>query len=97
MHDAVEQRLAPESLRASSHAIAMPNGSDTTVATSAIRSDSSTAVHSSGVRSNICRPLARSESRAWLALFSHDVGRIRNVKPYFSNIAFAASERRKAR
>ena len=31
----------------------MPNGSDTSVATTAMRSDSSTAVHSSGVRLNM--------------------------------------------
>ena len=42
--------LPQKSLRASSQAIAMPNGSATTVATTAIRSDSGTAVHSSGVR-----------------------------------------------
>ena len=52
MHEAVEQRLAPERLRASSHAIAMPNGSATSVAQKAIRSDSRIAVHSSGVSSN---------------------------------------------
>ena len=44
--------MPQKSLRASSQATAMPNGSDTTVATTAMRSDSSTAVHSSGVRSN---------------------------------------------
>ena len=44
--------MPQKSLRASSQATAMPNGSDTKVATSAMRSDSSTAVHSSGVRLN---------------------------------------------
>src|SRR5947207_11857854 len=44
--------LPQKSLRASNQAIAMPNGSATTVATTAMRSESSTAVHSSGVREN---------------------------------------------
>ena len=44
--------LPQKSLRASSHATAMPNGSATTVATIAIRSDRRIAIHSSGVRSN---------------------------------------------
>src|SRR5690348_10093787 len=50
--------LPQKFLRASSHAIAMPNGSATTVATTAMRSDSSIAVHSSGVRSSTAQPLA---------------------------------------
>src|SRR5258708_11327557 len=44
--------LPQKLLRASTHATAMPNGSATTVATTAMRSESSTAVHSSGVREN---------------------------------------------
>ena len=56
MHDAVEQRLAPEILARQQPArSAMPNGSATTVATIAIRSDRTIAVHSSGVRENISR------------------------------------------
>src|SRR5437588_618231 len=46
--------------------MAMPNGSDITVATMAIRSDNSTAVHSSGVRLNTGR---------------RDVGLTSNVEP----------------
>ena len=52
MHDAVEQRLAPEILAREQPGDGEPNGSATKVATSAMRSDSSTAVHSSGVRLN---------------------------------------------
>src|SRR5258708_33824011 len=44
--------LPQKLLRASTHAIAIPNGNATTVATTAMRSESSTAVHSSGVREN---------------------------------------------
>ena len=72
--------LPQKSLRASSHATAMPNGSATTVATTAIRSERRIAVHSSGVRENTT---------------SQDVGRTRNVKPYCSNTALAVPPRRK--
>ena len=54
----------------------MPNGSATTVATTAMRSDSATAVHSWGESSN-------TRGR-------YDIGLIRKLKPYFSKIALAA-------
>ena len=74
----------------------MPNGSDTTVATTAIRSDSSTAVHSSGVR--LEHDVSRERVvRTWRRRIDHDVGLIRNVKPYVSKIVFAGCERMKAR
>ena len=44
--------LPQKSFRASTHAIAMAKGSAAIVATIAIRSESATAVHSSGVSEN---------------------------------------------
>src|SRR5262245_49567726 len=88
--------LPQNSLRASSQAMASPNGSATAVATSAMRSDSSTAVHSSGVRLNI-RGTAPAMPGGGVQHRHHEVGLIRKVKPYFSKIAFAAVERRKPR
>ena len=73
--------LPQKSLRASSQATAMPNGSATTVATSAIRSDRWIAIHSSGVRSNTRLAIGRP-------LSLYDVGLIRKLKPYFSNTDF---------
>ena len=66
---------------AGSHAIAMPGMSAPSVATVAMRTDSQTAVHSSGERSNT-------------SVVYQDTGLIRKVKPYFSKIVFAALERR---
>ena len=71
--------LPQKSLRASSVAMAMPKGSDTSVATTAMRSDSATAVQSWGESSNTER---------------YDTGLIRKLKPYFSKIALAAAPRR---
>jgi hypothetical protein len=83
-------------LRASSQAMASPNGSATAVATSAIRSDSSTAVHSSGVRLNI-RGSASGTPGDRVQQRHHEVGLIRKVKPYFSKMLFAAFERSNSR
>src|SRR5580704_18250406 len=44
--------LPQKFVRASSQPMPMPNGSANAVATTAIRNDSATAVHSAGVRSN---------------------------------------------
>src|SRR5262245_7973091 len=98
--------LPQKFLRASSQAIAMPNGNATTVATPAMRSESRTAVHSSGVREStglgvgklghaggvLPPPLA---GEGWGG--AYDVGRTRKVKPYCSNTALAVPERRNAR
>jgi hypothetical protein len=51
------------------------------VAATATRSESAIAVHSAGEISST----------------RYEIGLIRNVKPYFSKIVFAAAERRKAR
>jgi hypothetical protein len=59
----------------------MPSGVATNVAITATRSDSWIAIHSVGEMSNTPQV----------------VGLIRNVKPYFSRMVFAADERRKAR
>ena len=69
-------------MRASSHATAMPIGVATSVATTAIRIVSVIAVQ------------AVSEKLEHVA---YDTGRIRKVKPYFSNMALASDERRNAR
>lgn len=69
--------------RASSKAMAMPNGNATTVETAATRSDSATAVQSWGDRSNTRLDTA------------YDTGLIRKLKPYFSKIALAVGVRRK--
>ena len=81
MTTASSSALPQKSLRASSLAMAMPNGSATTVATTAMRSDSATAVHS-------WRRRARTR---------YEIGLIKKLKPYFSNIALAAAPRRKLR
>ena len=70
-------------MRASSHATAMPIGVATSVATTAIRNVSVIAVQAVSESSNTCE--------------RYDTGWIRNVKPYFSKMALAAEERRKAR
>ena len=67
----VDTDLPQKFLRANSQPIAMPNGSAHAVATIAMRSDSPTAVHSAGERSNSSRP--------WLS--AHDVGLTRKEKP----------------
>jgi hypothetical protein len=69
-------------LRASNHATATPIGVATSVATTAIRNVSVIAVQ------------AVSESSSTSE--NYDTGWIRNVKPYFSKIAFAAQDRRNA-
>ncbi len=69
-------------MRASTQATAMPSGVATSVATTAIRTVSVIAVQAVSESSN---------TRCY------DTGRIRNVKPYFSNTALASDERRKAR
>src|SRR5205814_1775670 len=74
MHNTVEQRLAQNSLRASSQAMASPNGSATSVATKAMRSDSSTAVHSSGVRLNILGMCPGRSAARSAALQTRDPG-----------------------
>ncbi len=58
--------------RASSQPMAMPNGSAHAVATTAIRNDSATAVHSAGVRSS---------TACLIGGLAHDVGFIRTAKP----------------
>ena len=77
--------LPQKSLRASNVAIAMPNGSATTVDTAATRSDSWTAVQSWGDNSNTRLNTA------------YDTGLSKKLKPYFSKIALAALERKKPR
>jgi len=61
----------------------MPNGSDTNVATSAMRSESWIATQSDGERSSNGR------------LRPYDTGLIKKLKPYFSKIVLAAGPRRK--
>ena len=76
--------LPQKSLRASSQAIAMPNGSATSVATTAMRSDScDRGPFVGGEVKHAATCAAGCAPR-------HDVGLIRNVKPYVSNIALRA-------
>ena len=64
--------LPQKFVRASSQPMAMPNGSAHAVATTAMRSDSATAVHSAGVRSS---------TACLSSVPAHDVGFIRTAKP----------------
>src|ERR1700722_1533027 len=82
-------RVLPQNcLRASSQPSAMPNGSAQTVATIEMRRDSSTAVHSSGVRPSTMVLTVPADLAGYFT---------RTGKPYDSKIVLADAERRNAR